>query len=112
MSTQTIYRKPGKATYTFIWSDVNNLRKEVKEVNTRELLSWRNRVNRLISKGIAYPDNWYADAHDRPDGFDHYDPVNLHSCLEIIKEELSTREHIPNKKEAKELRRLKAQGKF
>lgn len=112
MSTETIYRKPGQATYTYIWSDINNLKKEVREVNTRQLLSWRDRLNRLISKGIAYPDNDYANVHDRPDNFDHYDPANLHSCLEIVKGELATREHVPNKKEAKDLRRLKAQGKF
>lgn len=112
MSTQTIYRKPGKAIYIYRWSNPSNLMKEVREVNTRQLLSWRDKLNKLISKGIAYPDNDYANIHDRPDNFDHYDPANLYSCLEIVKGELATREHVPNKKEAKVLRRLKAQGKF
>jgi hypothetical protein len=45
-------------------------------------------------------------------GYGHYDETSLlNFTIEELKAELALREHIPNKPEAKELRRKRAQGK-
>lgn len=65
----------------------------LKSIETRQLMSWRERA--------------YACGGN-------YTPFNPHSntamffSIEDLKAELSTREHIPNKKEAKVLRQTKA----
>jgi hypothetical protein len=68
----------------------------LKSIETRQLMSWRER---------AYACGGY------------YTPFNHHSnsamifSIDDIKAELSTREHIPNKKEAKVIRQTKAKEK-
>lgn len=49
------------------------------------------------------------------EGFDELEPEDQKRVDEMVvamKAELATRPHVPNKKEKKEMRRLKAQGKY
>ena len=68
----------------------------LRSIETRQLMSWRER---------AYACGGY------------YTPFNHHSnsamlfSIEDLKAELATREHIPNKKEAKVIRQTKAKEK-
>lgn len=111
MTTQTIekpiYREPGKALYTYKYADPEELRAAIESMRTRQILALKKEINILISKGESCPDNWYASATDGPDGYDHSDKENLRECLEVVREELATREHIPGKKESKELRKAR-----
>lgn len=66
----------------------------LKHQHTRELMNLRVRVYRC---------NGEYDISDNHQGFT--------VTLGQLKAELATREHIPNKKEAKAIRRARAQGK-
>jgi hypothetical protein len=66
----------------------------LKEIKTKVLLGYLDKARRCGGIG--------------------YDPTNNHGDIipiEELKAELTKREHIPNKSEAKNIRRMKAQGK-
>ena len=65
----------------------------LKSIDTRQLMSWRER---------AYACGGYYTP------FDHKSNSAMIFSIEDIKAELGTREHIPNKQEAKALRQQKA----
>lgn len=65
----------------------------LKSIETRQLMSWRERA---YACGGSYTP------------FDYHSNSAMIFSIEDIKAELNTREHIPNKKEAKVLRQTKA----
>ena len=76
---------PPQPDYQFPW-----MKKVLKDTCTRELLQMRD---------VCYSHGgWY--------GYEGGGPT---LNIDLIKEELATREHIPNKKEAKTIRRMKSQ---
>lgn len=79
------------------WNPIEYL----KKLHTRQLLNLRNRIYR-VSGGY-----WY-----KPENKMVYDVSENHQgmivSLKQVKAELATREHVPNKKEAKALRQQRA----
>ena len=75
----------------------------LKDISTRELLAARN--------SLAYYDEYGTTNHTHK--FFRIGKGDTCECVEVTDEELyaelNTREHIPNKKDAKTLRRLQAQ---
>lgn len=65
----------------------------LKSIETRQLMSWRERA---YACGGSYTP------------FDHKSNSAMIFSIDDIKAELNTREHIPNKKEAKTIRQQKA----
>lgn len=68
---------------------LENVKKYLSFLPTRQLLSYRDK---------AYQ---YGGGYDPTDNHQYFIP------MELIKEELNKREHVPSKKEGKKLRRLK-----
>jgi hypothetical protein len=74
----------------------------IKVVPTRLLLSWLNAA-RVKGSGSWWRSDYYLD-HVPGVG-----PKNERPTFDEIKAELSTREHIPNKKEAKKIRQKRGE---
>lgn len=66
---------------------------DLKKVPTRQLLTWLRKARAV--------GGWYTPG-------DHKDPHSRGATINQLKAELSTREHVPNKRESKELRQAAA----
>jgi len=81
---------------------IEDLKKSIKTMYTKQLLN-------LLARYRVCIDSWMWE--DNPDK----DSITIQlrdECIHLLKEELATREHVPNKQESKLLRQQKAKTKL
>lgn len=100
---------------------IDKVEYDLKQMKTKQLLNLKNSLYAIRGRYHCECcgeriDNIYNDDYIQEiyPGFSDYLEFikNYKSNLALIKNELSIREHIPNKKEAKEIRRKKALKSF
>lgn len=90
-----------------------NSQEYLKTLHTKQLLALRDEIYKVKPDPAIIPSNEQEQMDNKYGKYDVSDSFkSWYVSLAEVKTELKTREHVPNAKEAKEIRQIRAKNKF